>query len=148
MKGENRMQNKNQKFANVVFEQVQKMVLLQQEGEEEQGDRIAKKYKSLCKRAGSLVRNSGLVQALAFFQARGSRPSEGQYKDLYNHLQEELRSLDILSREVALFDHVRNASLPDYMYISREVLRLLIWHRRLSETLIEGTVNDDDGEES
>lgn len=108
----------------------------------------AKKYKGLCRSAGSLVRNTGLLPALAFFAARGSK--ERQHHDLLEHLENELNALDLITPPLRAADY-RNGVFPlvswlqnekcglaDYLRVSRDVLRLLTWHKRLAETLIEG----------
>ena len=40
-----------------------------------------------------------------------------------------------------LFDYVRATSVPEYMYLTREILLLMNWHKRLADTLI--TKEDD-----
>lgn len=126
------IQSKSQKFANAVFPNVQDAAA---------SDRAAK-YKTLSKKAGSLVRNSGLMQALAFFQAKAQKPSEAHHQIFYDHIQDELRQLNILpDNTVSLFDHVRKSSVPEYMYITRETLLLMNWHKRLADTLI---IKEDD----
>jgi len=129
------VRTKSQKFANVVFRNVQDVA--------EQQDRLARKYKALCKRAGGLVRNSGLLQTLAYFKAKGQKPSEKHHEKLYKHIGGELchRDLGILPEGSDLFDYVRKSSVPEYMYLTREVLLLLNWHKRLADTLIEGTAD-------
>jgi len=123
------IQSKSQQFANQVFPHVQTMAAT---------DRAAK-YKTLCKKAGSLVRNSGLMQTLAFFKAR----DEEHHRDLVTHLEQELRSLEILPAGKNLFDYTRASSVPVYMYLTREILLLLNWHKRLADTLITKEENND-----
>jgi CRISPR type III-B/RAMP module-associated protein Cmr5 len=128
------VQSKSQQFADVVFPHVQQMAA---------GDRAAK-YKTLSKKAGSLVRNSGLMQTLAFFKAKAQRPSEAHHGDFYSHLEEELRSLNIMPENgPGLFEYVRHASVPEYMYLTREVLLLMNWHKRLADTLISMEEDND-----
>ena len=127
------IQSKSQKFADKVFPNVQ---------DASQQDNAAK-YKTLCKKSGSLVRNSGLIQTLAFFQAKSQRKGEEHHKKFYEHLQQELADLKILPPKTTdLFDYVRKCSVPEYMYLTREILQLLNWHKRLAETLI--SMEDDD----
>lgn len=129
------IQSKSQKFANAVFPNVQKAAATDRAG----------KYKTLSKKAGSLVRNSGLMQTLAFFQAKAQKPSETHHKIFYEHLQGELRQLKILPADAEnLFEHVSGSSVPEYMYITREILHLMNWHKRLADTLI--TKEDDNND--
>ncbi len=103
----------------------------------------ARKYRGLCRSAGSLVRNTGLLPALAFFAARGSR--EPQHHDLLKHLEDELDALCLVTlphddshTPFPLVSWLEGCDLPNYLRVSRDVLRLLTWHKRLAETLIVG----------
>ncbi len=120
------IQSKAQRFAEVVFPRVS-------EASEQQW---AGKYKTLCKKAGSLVRNSGLMQMLAFCRAKGQRDAERHHECLLEHLQQELAKLKILPEGNDLLEYIQQTAVPEYMYITREVLHLLNWHKRLADTLI------------
>jgi len=121
------IKSKSQEFANAVFPNVRDASVKD----------YANKYKTLSKKAGSLVRNSGLMQTLAFFLARGQKSTEKHHRIFYNHLQSELRQLKIIPDDKKdLFDYVRQTSVPEYMYLTREILHLLNWHKRLADTLI------------
>lgn len=127
MNKQNIIQSKSQKFAKVVFPNVQ----------EAAKEDNAAKYKTLCKKSGSLIRNSGLMQTLAFFRAKKQRTGEEHHGVFYKHLQKELLALGILPGGTSsLFDYVYECSVPEYMYLTREVLHLMNWHKRLAETLI------------
>ena len=121
------MQTNDQRYANEVFPNVQALAENEQAG----------KYKTVCKKAGSLVRNSGLMQALAFMKARGQKPAERHHQTLLDHLKMELISLGCIpSATNDLTDYIRTTSLPNYMIHTRQVLLLLNWHKRLADTLI------------
>ncbi|MFP7756003.1 type III-B CRISPR module-associated protein Cmr5 [Thermodesulfobacteriota bacterium B35] len=120
------VQSKSQRFANLVFPHVSEIAA---------SDHAAK-YKTLSKKAGSLVRNSGLMQTIAFFRAKATRSGEEHHQDFYDYLQDELRKLTILPANQDLFEYVRNSSVPEYMYLTREILLLINWHKRLADTLI------------
>lgn len=140
------MQSKSQKFANAVFTNVRRMADLQQAGAAADDDLLARKYKSLCKRAGSLVRNSGLMQTVAFFEARAGK--DDHYRDLRDHLDAEIKDLHINTGAASLLDFVRTRPLPQYMYLTREVLHLLNWHKRLADAMISGTADQQEGDET
>ncbi len=131
------LQSKNQRFSTAVYNNVAAVA--------NSKEALAKKYKGLCKRSGSLLRTSGLMQTVAFMEARGQR--EGQYHLLLEHLQSELDALKLVTghqnQKHWLAGHIRRLELPQYMILTRDVLLLLNWHKRLADTLIEG---DDDGE--
>ena len=123
------MKSKSQRFSETVFPRVQAVA----------GGPAAdaKKYKTLSKKAGSLVRNSGLMQTLAFFMARGRKNGEEHHQILLDHLQEELRELGLLGDREEFYETTRAAELPQYMVLTRETLLLLNWHKRLAEILIQ-----------
>lgn len=143
------MKSKSQRYADVVFPNVQSVAALQQNNRE--GDDQAKKYKSLCKKSGSLIRISGLMQAIAFFVAKGQRPAEAHHQKFLHHLQTELADLGQLQRhapdEQWFALQIRQFSLPQYMVMTREILQLCNWHKRLADTLIVGTADDHEDEE-
>ena len=128
------IRSKSQNFANVVFPNVKQST---------EADWAAK-YKTLCKKSGSLVRNSGLMQTLAFFKAKARKETEIHHDYLYRHLEQELWELGILPQEENLFEYVKNSDVPVYMYITREILHLLNWHKRLADTLIQGEEQPND----
>lgn len=136
------MRSKSQIFADAVFPNVQNVAMGEANENSSNSDREARKYKSLCKRAGSILRNSGLIQMLAFLQAKSRKESEVHHEWLFRHLGTELNALHIIPDQENLFDHARKASLPEYMYLTRETLHLLNWHKRFSETLIAGNADD------
>jgi CRISPR type III-B/RAMP module-associated protein Cmr5 len=121
------MQTNNQRYANVVFDHVQGIANQDNAG----------KYKTLCKKAGSLVRNAGLMQTLAFMLAKGMKDSEKHHHTLLEHLREEMIALHCIPTNTPdLHAFVRQSQLPVYMVLTRQVLLLLNWHKRQADTLI------------
>ncbi|WP_027180400.1 type III-B CRISPR module-associated protein Cmr5 [Maridesulfovibrio bastinii] len=130
---------KSQKYSEFVFEEV-KAVVAQEGGSQQQ-------YKSLCRRAGGIFRTVGLLQFMAFIEAKGTK--YGYYQDLGEQLRRELKKLKLVDDDNRdpFFEILRKAQLPEYMHISRTVLELLQWHKRLSEVMISGQSDDhDEGE--
>jgi len=134
------MQNKDQKYSTVVFSNINRLI-------DNQNEASLKKYKSLCKRAGSLLRTVGLMQFYAFLQAKATKDAEIHHQYLLEHLQQELHQQGIIkSQNIAdLAKKIRGANLTNYMLITRETLRFLQWHKRIADTLIEGHANDEGG---
>ena len=130
---------KSQVFSQHVFDRIQGRIT------DHGGDvrcEPLRKYKSLCKRAGGSLRVMGLIQFLTFLEARGQREAQ------HHALLEDLRvSCGFLGLPTAgdsrgYLNAVRQLKLPQYMRLTREVLRLLDWHKRLADIMIEGTVDD------
>ncbi len=139
------MKSKSQVYADIVFPKVAE-IAEQQSALRRNGksDKLERKYKSLCKRSGSLVRNSGLMQTVAFFRAKGLKPQEAHHNVLLGHIETGLRDLSLLDGNVTLFERVQGADLPLYMHLTHEVLNLFNWHKRLADTLIDGTADHDE----
>ena len=137
------MQSKSQQYSDAVFRRVSAYA-----NNNETDQQKKKKYKSLCKRAGGVLRTVGLIQFLTFLQAKAQKDSEVHHKTLLEHLQQELREFNILkSKEIdSMLTKVREQSLPNYMQTTKEVLKFLQWHKRMSDILIDGTA-DEAGEE-
>ena len=134
------MQSRSQRFSDMVFRRVFEIADEQTQGGE--FDKKAKKYKSLCKRSGGMLRNSGLMQFIAFLKARGQRDSQRHHIILYDHLAEELQESGIMGNNDNLFRFCYTISLPMYIRLTREVLLLLQWHKRLADTLIQGDASE------
>jgi CRISPR-associated protein Cmr5 len=80
------------------------------------------KYETLCMKAPSLIRQAGLVQALAFLNTRGNEGAR-LVLDFANGLG-HTDSASFLAR-------VRKAALPEYMALSRDTASLAVWFRRV-----------------
>lgn len=134
-----KIQSKSQIYSDLVFEQMQKLI-----AEMGEDDLRAKKYKSLCKRAGGIMRTVGLIQFLTYLAAKSQKQAEIHHRYLLDHLREELVGIKVLSTSdtEAFLKGVREQNLPDYMRTTSEVLKLLQWHKRISEVLIAGSVED------
>lgn len=134
------MQTRSQKYSDKVFALVSGLV-----GERGDKDEV-KRYKSLCKRAGSMLRTVGLIQFLTYLKAKSGASKNEHYRILLDHLRDSVNGLNLLQcgdsqRMLAL---VRGQNLPDYMRLTREVLQLLQWHKRIADILIEGIVPEGD----
>ena len=130
---------RNQRYSDLVFARVQEVG--------EQGD-TAKRYKSLCKRAGGILRTVGLIQFLAFITAKAEH-GELHYLILTDHLREEMNALHLTGGNDArsLLSVVQSMNLPAYMQTTRAALQLLQWHKRIAEIMIHGDADDSDREE-
>ena len=135
---------KSQRFSKHVFDRVQHRIA----EFSDEGTRL-RKYKSLCKRAGGNLRVMGLTQFLTFLAARGQRASEVHHHDLLEDLRLSCGYLGLPTAgdRLKYLATVRELQLPQYMRLTREVLRLLEWHKRLSDIMIEGTVDEHAEEE-
>jgi len=135
------MKTKSQKYSTFVFETVQNLISAQGDAE----SMPLKRYKSLCKRAGGILRTVGLIHFLSFMAAKATKESEIHYAYLLEHLRRELSDINIVNSadNGELLQVIRNQELPEYMRTTSETLKLLQWHKRVSEILIAGSAEEE-----
>ena len=95
---------------------------------------MSKDYKNLAKSMPALVMTNGLMQALAFLEAKG----ENQHRNLLGHIQEWLRIQQILSDtsfEGTMKKFAHEMDSLDYQRATEETLAILRWIRHLADTL-------------
>jgi CRISPR-associated protein Cmr5 len=115
------VKTRNQEYAAKIFEQVMQV-------RDELGKDEGNKYGSLAHRLPVLVRTAGLVQALAFVEARGGGTGRKLLRDIaavINEVNEE----ELLARS-------RIAELPEYMLLTRNVLAALAWYKRFAQSVL------------
>ena len=98
-----------------------------------------KKYGSMAHKFPVLVRTAGLMQALAFVEARSSDPQ----KELVTHLAEDLG----FTGRNQLLARARTADLSAYMQLTRRVLAAALWYKRLAESVLGIGADEDPGGE-
>lgn len=123
------MQTRDQKLAGPIFEQVSSLP-----------EADHQKYGSMAHKLPILIRTAGLVQALAFVEARGS---EAQHK-LLDHLAE----VGDFENRAALLQKSRSASLDEYMQLTQQMLAALLWYKRFAQSVlgVEQGSEPDEGE--
>jgi len=128
------VQSKSQVYSNLVFPQVQALI----EQHSGRKDDSLKRYRSLCKRSGGLLRSVGLIQWLSFLAAKAAR-DEVHHQYLLDNLVSELNTIkdnfNVKSSD-DLLQIVRNQSLPEYMCTTTQVLKLIQWHKHIADILI------------
>jgi CRISPR-associated protein Cmr5 len=125
------MQTRSQRFAAVIFTQVNDEV-------KPQGDAYRKKYGSMAHKLPVLIRTAGLAQALSFVESRG----EAEHKKLLSHLATVINEEDLARRSRTITD------LNQYMRLTREVLSALLWYKRFAQSVLDVTLGEEGGESS
>lgn len=92
-----------------------------------------KQYGILAHNLPVLVRVSGLVGALEFVATR-DRDANNRF---LKHLEHHLRETGLLTGKQELRPRVREAPLADYMRLTREVLDVLLWHKRFAVSVLK-----------
>ena len=133
------MKCKSQIYSELVFKHIQGLVA------EQSDDKMIRRYKSLCKRSGGVMRTVGLIQFLTFLAAKATKESEIHHEHLLNHLRLSLDEIGLIRTQnnSDFLSAVRQQSLAEYMRTTNEILKFLQWHRRIAEILIAGTAEED-----
>lgn len=95
-----------------------------------------RKYRAACCEAGSLVRSSGLLAALAFWNVRGAKAAEAHWWTVADHLKISLGTLRVIPLGEPLLEHLRSCDNSTYFQITRQALLVLTWMKRQAEVLI------------
>jgi CRISPR-associated protein Cmr5 len=104
---------------------------------------FAKIYGSMAHKLPILIHVSGLAQALAFVQARGSgKGPEQLLEDLSQTvLREPVEELLKRSR-----GNAQTSDLHEYMRLTEQTLAALLWYKRYAQSILD--VESDDTERS
>ncbi len=117
------MQTIQQKFAQRIYEQVNTFA-----NDNPGKDNPARKeYGAMAHKLPVLVRQAGLIQALAYVNTRG----KDAHKVLLDHLAQTLG----FTRGQFL-QEARHALLPQYMLLTRQTLWALEWYKRFAQSIL------------
>jgi CRISPR-associated protein Cmr5 len=95
-----------------------------------------KQYAAMAQKLPVLIRTAGLCQALHFLQSR--RKDRQVLGDLLEHLAAQLaRTERGIQNGDQLCEKVRKATLPSYVWMTREALATAEWYARLSQSELE-----------
>lgn len=114
------MQTRDQVYAATVYEQVSAV----REREPEY-----KKYGAMAHKLPLLIRTAGLVQALAFVEARG--------KEIQKRLLTDLKTTIEPNDPRTLLVHAQNADLSEYMRLTQQIMAALLWYKRFAQSILE-----------
>lgn len=90
-----------------------------------------KKYGTMAHKLPILIRTAGLVQALAFVEAKGIKMVAWQ--DYLNDVAQTIGR----NNGQALRQESQQAELSDYIRLTREVSAALLWYKRFAESILK-----------
>lgn len=96
---------------------------------EKKRDAERKKYGGMCHKLPVLIRTAGLVQALAFLQAKHK---EKMWQQLGNDLASTLGYTDLKT----LGEEAQRALLGEYMVLTQRSLEQLLWYKRYAMAVL------------
>lgn len=128
------MQSREQEYAASVYARVESFRA--QHPDEKDKDR--KHYGSMAHKLPVLVRQAGLVQALAFVHSRDKAPT--------NQLLSDLAQTVDAGSAANLLNRSRQANLPEYIYLTDQVMLALKWYKRFAQSVLKVEPTDDDND--
>lgn len=129
------MHTLQQEYARKVYERVESF-------EQQYPPKSAKRtrYGSMAHKFPVLVRQAGLIQALAFVQTRG--------KDAHKALLEDLAQVVAAQDASAFVKRCQEAGLTDYMWLTHQTFYALEWFKRFAQSVLEVEPGADEDEEA
>ncbi len=118
------MQSREQQYAVTICNQISEYP---GKLSEDAADR--KRYGAMAHKLPILVRQAGLVQALAFVESRDKEP----YKNLLDHLASTVGE----GSAAGLLTRSRAADLPEYIYLTERVMLALKWYKRFAQSVLK-----------
>lgn len=88
-----------------------------------------KQYGAMAHKFPVLVRQAGLIQALAFVNTRG--------KEAHKTLLEDLAQIAASQSADEFVRQCREADLTTYMWLTRQTLSALEWFKRFAQSVLE-----------
>ena len=98
-------------------------------------------YGGMAHKLPVLIRTAGLMQALHFASTRKKEDKPNPVGDLVRDLAAVLDT-----NADALLARTREASVPEYMHLTRQVLAVLVWFKRFAQSIldVDGSEQTDD----
>lgn len=126
------MQSREQEYAARVYARVDEF----RAQHPNEGDKARKRYGSMAHKLPILVRQAGLVQALAFVQSRNKAPT--------TQLLDDLAQTVGSGTTASLLDRSRRANLAEYMVLTDQVMLALKWYKRFAQSVLKVESTDED----
>src|SRR5579885_2385277 len=123
------MQTRDQKYAVDVYEKVSQI--------RKEGKTVYKGYGAMAHKLPVLIRTGGLMQALAYVDARGKDPQ----KKLLQDLAETVGKPDA----AALLKRARESEMSEYMLLTHQVIDALLWYKRFAQSVLDVDAGEDEG---
>ena len=126
------MISREQVYAAAIYEQVKAIA----DAYPDEDDKRRKQYGAMAHKLPILVRQAGLVQALAFVESRGKDP----HKQLLAHLAKTIGE----SNADQFLNRSRTANLQNYMLLTEKTLLALKWYKRFAQSVLKVKPTDED----
>ena len=129
------MKTRQQEMAGAVYEKISAYQTLHKE---DGSSNCIDLYGGMAMKLALLVQNAGLVQALAFVQAKASGEREEPYQTLLN----DIAAVVLGEEEKQLLDLSMRAEISEYMFLTRQTMLALEWFKRFSQSILKLSPTD------
>jgi CRISPR-associated protein Cmr5 len=123
MSEESKLITRDQRYAAIIYGQVNE-ILGREKPEQEDYGRLANHLPVLVKKAG-------LAQALSFAEAKSAAGDKRLLDDLQSVINE------ISGRQINLMERSRKAELSEYLWLTQQVMTALHWYKRFAQSVLE-----------
>jgi len=123
------MQTRSQQNSEFVYRQIKTLL--------DEGNLIEmqrKQYGALCHRFPIMVLRNGLIQTMAYLEAKGN--TESAHLSLYMHLRDYLT-------ESGQPVNLQRCDLSKYQDYTRRILGAAIWYKRYAESILNVSAGED-----
>jgi CRISPR-associated protein Cmr5 len=124
------MRTRDQEYAQKIYDQVTTIASKANENDK-------KKYGTMALKLPVIVRTAGLVQSIAFVQARNE---EGSYQ---RKLLEHIAEITGHGSADALFQAAQRAEMTEYMLLTQQVMDVLRWYKRFAQSVLKVELTDE-----
>lgn len=111
---------------------------------DEYDEAFHKKYGTMAHKMPVLVHTAGLMQAVAFVHAKGSK--NDAWKRFLNDLAQTLEFSRPEYDGEALLRDAQSAEIGDYILLTRRVSNALLWYKRFVESILKVEQGHEDEE--
>ena len=132
------MPNREQTRAEIAFKKITEVAEWQKEA-------FQKKYGGVCLKMPAMIQQSGLCQAVAFYQAKAAdtsnAPDSNERKLYLGHFAEAV--LGERATRDQLGEQTRSCSMGEYQRLTREATQCAIWFKRYAEAVLRVQPGED-----
>jgi len=109
---------------------------------EEHDEPFRKKYGTMAHKMPVLLHTAGLMQAIAFVHAKGTKNEA--WKQFLNDLAQTLEFSRPEYDRDALLRNAQQVEIGDYILLTRRVSNALLWYKRFAESILKVEPGDED----
>lgn len=135
-----KLTTRDQQYAAAVYEQVIKL-------EPHKKEEWVQDYGRLANHLPVLVKRAGLTQALSFAEAKSKEEDEKKNKksgdkQLLSDLEDVIRKISGQTN-LQLRQKSLTADLPDYLWLTQQVMTALHWYKRFAQSVLDVKQGDE-----